>query len=61
MQTIHFFKAYGSGQRSAKDKQTVMQGKIDKDALDPGQYHCTFTARLSTGEDITFRDFDFTK
>lgn len=42
-------------------EQTVMQGVIDKDALEPGTYHCTFTARLSTGDNIEFRGFDFTK
>lgn len=44
-----------------KVEQTVMQGVIDPDALESGNYHCTFTVRLSTGENIPFRDFDFTK
>ena len=38
-----------------------MQGKIELEKLDAGTYHCTYTARISTGEQITFRDFDFTK
>ena len=42
-------------------EQAVMQGSIDKDALSPGTYQCTFTARLSTGDNITFRDFTFEK
>ena len=44
-----------------KVEQTVMQGVIDKEALAPGSYHCTVTAKLSTGDDLQFRSFDFTK
>ena len=40
-------------------EKAVMQGEIQKDDLAPGSYRCTFTARLSTGENITFRDFTF--
>ncbi len=42
-------------------ERAVMQGYLKKDDLTPGTYQCTFTAKLSTGEDITFRDFTFTK
>ena len=42
-------------------EQDVMQGSVDKDELAPGTYQCTFTARLSTGDNITFRDFTFEK
>ncbi|MBR4863197.1 MAG: hypothetical protein IKU07_01370 [Oscillospiraceae bacterium] len=42
-------------------EKDVMQGYIDKDALAPGTYQCTFTARISTGDNITFRDFTFEK
>lgn len=38
-----------------------MQGKIDLDALGTGNYHCTYTARVSTGEQVIFRDFTFSK
>ena len=38
-----------------------MQGKIELDNLNAGNYHCTYTARISTGEQIIFRDFDFSK
>lgn len=40
-------------------EQTVMQGAIDTDALAPGSYHCNVTARVSTGDDLQFRSFDF--
>lgn len=42
-------------------EQTVMQGVIDKDTLEPGSYHCSVTARLSTGDDLEFRSFEFSK
>lgn len=42
-------------------EKVVMQGSIKKDDLAPGTYDCTFTAQLSTGDMITFRDFTFTK
>ena len=38
-----------------------MQGKIELTKLDAGTYHCTYTARISTGEEIVFRDFEFSK
>ena len=38
-------------------EQPVMQGSINLESLKPGQYRCTFTARISTGEEICFRDF----
>ena len=38
-----------------------MQGKIELDKLAAGTYHCTYTARISTGEQIIFRDFEFSK
>ena len=41
-------------------EKTVMQGFIDKDALEAGSYRCTVTAKVSTGDDLTFRDFTFT-
>ena len=45
---------------SAMEAQS-MQGKIDLDNLASGTYHCTYTARISTGEQIVFRDFEFSK
>ena len=38
-----------------------MQGEINVNKLGAGTYHCTFTARISTGEEIVFRDFSFSK
>ena len=38
-----------------------MQGRIELDKLAAGTYHCTYTARVSTGEQIIFRDFEFSK
>ena len=38
-----------------------MQGKIELEKLNAGTYHCTYTARISTGEQIIFRDFEFSK
>ena len=42
-------------------EQTVIQGSIDLTALPAGTYRCTFEARLSTGDNIEFRNFEFTK
>ena len=42
-------------------EEKSMQGKIDLDKLNAGTYHCTYTARISTGEQIIFRDFTFSK
>ena len=42
-------------------EQPVMQGSINLESLKPGQYRCTFTARISTGEEICFRDFTLTR
>ena len=55
---IYEFNLYRFTSGVEKD---VMQGHVDKDDLAPGTYHCTFTARLSTGDNITFRDFEFEK
>lgn len=41
-------------------EKEVMQGSIDLALLEPGSYHCVYTCRLSTGDIVTFRDFDFT-
>lgn len=42
-------------------EEPVMLGSLDLDALESGSYHCTFDARISTGQVIRFRDFDFSK
>lgn len=48
--------------RFTKDSEApVLQGSIDPDALPAGTYNCTFTAMLSTGDNIEFRNFTFTK
>lgn len=36
-----------------------MQGRIDPEILQPGRYRCTLTVRLTTGQELTVRDFDF--
>ena len=41
-------------------EQAVLKGKLDLKALEPGDYRCTFTCRLATGDEILFRDFTFT-
>ena len=40
-------------------EQPVLKGKLDLDALEPGQYRCVYTCRLATGHEIIFRDFTF--
>lgn len=42
------------------DPQEVKVGSLDLETLKPGTYHCTHTCRLSTGDELTVRDFDFT-
>lgn len=42
-------------------EQPAIQGNMDIDALPGGSYRCVFTARMSTGDDIIFRDFTFEK
>ena len=41
--------------------QGKVQGTLDLDTLPKGEYRCSFTCRVSTGEMITFRDFTFEK
>lgn len=40
-------------------EKPVIQGYLDLSALEAGTYHCSFTCLVSTGDSITFRDFDF--
>lgn len=48
--------------RFTKDSEApVLQGSINLEELPAGTYDCTFTARLSTGDNIQFRNFTFTK
>lgn len=42
-------------------EQPAIRGSVDIDALPAGAYRCVFTARMSTGDEITFRDFTFQK
>ncbi len=42
-------------------EQTVMKGSINLDALESGTYTVTHTATVSNGQEITFRNFTFTK
>lgn len=42
------------------DTPSSILGSIDLDALTAGNYHCTLVCRLTTGEEFTVRDFDFT-
>lgn len=42
-------------------EKEVMQGNIDLNELEEGTYRVTFACRVSTGDNIIFRDFEFTK
>lgn len=41
-------------------EKAVMKGTLDLDALPKGDYKCVYTCRLAPGQEITFREFDFT-
>lgn len=41
-------------------EQDVLKGLVDPDFLSSGTYTATYTARISTGEELTFRTFTFT-
>ena len=47
-------------QRFETQMPEVQRGKIDLDALAPGNYHCTHVVRDAHGVCYTMRDFDFT-
>lgn len=47
-------------ERFVTDDPKSIQGSIDLAALTSGNYHCTVVCRLTTGEEFTVRDFDFT-
>ena len=47
-------------QRFLTDEPERMHGEISPGALSPGKYHCNLTVRMSTEEEITVRDYDFT-
>lgn len=42
-------------------EQDVLQGLVDPNYLESGTYTVTYTARIATGEELTFRTFTFTK
>ena len=42
-------------------EQTVMRGALDVEQLAAGTYRCTFVCQLSTGKELTVRDFTFSK
>lgn len=42
------------------DIPETVRGSLDLEALEAGTYHCTLVCRLTTGEEFTVRDFDFT-
>lgn len=46
-------------QKFVNDHPNAVVGSIDPAALTSGNYHCTVTCRLTTGEEFTVRDFDF--
>ena len=46
-------------QKFVTDHPSAIRGSIDPAALTSGNYHCTVTCRLTTGEEFTVRDFDF--
>lgn len=47
-------------QKFVADTPSSVLGSIDITALTAGNYHCTLVCRLTTGEEFTVRDFDFT-
>lgn len=47
-------------QKFVTDIPETIRGSLDLDALEAGSYHCTVVCRLTTGEELTARDFDFT-
>ena len=42
-------------------EQLLLSGKLDQEALPRGSYTCRVSCRLSTGEEIIFREFTFEK
>ena len=42
-------------------EQEVMHGMLDLDSLKSGNYHCTISCRLATGNTHTVHEFDFKK
>ena len=42
------------------DLPATLIGSLDLEALTSGNYHCTVVCRLTTGQEVTARDFDFT-
>lgn len=47
-------------ERFLTDKPATLTGSLDLEALTSGNYHCTVVCRLTNGQEITARDFDFT-
>ena len=47
-------------ERFVTDLPSTLIGSLDLDALTSGNYHCTVVCRLTTGQELTARDFDFT-
>lgn len=47
-------------QQFVTEHPDAIRGSIDPAALASGNYHCTVVCRLTTGEEFTVRDFDFT-
>ncbi len=48
-------------QEFVTEKQVLLRGSVDIEALAAGNYNCKVTVRLVTGEEITVRDFEFIK
>ncbi len=47
-------------QKFINEAPAKTRGVLDISALASGSYHCTLVCRLTTGEEFTARDFDFT-
>lgn len=47
-------------ERFVTENPGACKGSVDVTTLESGSYHCTVTARLTTGEKFAVRDFDFT-
>lgn len=47
-------------ERFVTENPGACKGSVDVTTLESGSYHCTVTAKLTTGKELTVRDFDFT-
>ena len=46
-------------QQFVTEDPALVRGNVNPNVLKHGTYHCTLTVRMTTGEEIVIRDFDF--